>query len=186
MNSNKLKSNKKQKLSVKTIVFWACFLVAVITIIVVLCIKAGSNKTVHSYDGLLNDQAVAGQDIFKQKEDTYLVLFYDFNNRKEMETFDKTIYTYLDYYRDNKNKKDVYKLYAADTDEYANMLCLSDKSNYDGVSLYPGISVEQDESKILKVKEDDLPVLIIITDGKVSDKKIGETTILDYLNGLKK
>ena len=181
-----LKSNKKNKITKKSIIFWGSVAAAVVILIIACIITALNNRSIINYEKLLKDDSVVGQEIFTQEEKSYIVLFYNFEYEKEMEAFDADVYTYLEYYRNNSSKENALKLYAADCDEYSNKICLvTESSNITGTTTYPGNSLASSSSQ-LKINNADVPVLLIVSEGSITDYKTGETAIKQYLQSLKK
>lgn len=186
MSARLLKNNKKNTISKKSIIFWSAIAAAVVVLIISLIITAVRNRSIVNYNDLLEDNSVLGKEIFTQEEETYLVLFYNFEYEEEMETFNNTIYTYLEFYRNNKSKEGVMKMYAADYDEYSNELCLVDgTSNISGTTTYPGDTLATNESTVLRINRSDVPVLLVVKGGSISEYKTGESAIKTYLHGLK-
>jgi len=174
MNS---KLKKKKTYSKKAIIFWSFMALLVLVLIVALIVRVGQSRDVSSYNSV--DQ-IYGQELYSQDEAEYYVLFYNFNGEKEFEEFDNAVFQYLTYYRDNAK---AIKLYGMDSDEYRNRLCLvnNDQSeNISGTTAYPN-NFNNGESNVLKVNEDNLPLLLVIKDGSVSEYKSGKSSILGYL-----
>lgn len=187
MSAKTLKNNKKTKISKKSYIFWGAIAAAVILLIVSLIIFALNNRGIVNYE---NVEFLDGQEIYEQEEDKYLVLFYNFEYEKDMETFDNTVYTYLEYYRNNSSKDGVLKMYGADCDTETNRVVLVDgSSNIQGTIKHPFGApswTNPDASTILKINNSEVPVLLIISEGSVTDYKTGETAINIYLQSLKK
>lgn len=180
MNSKGLKSNKKQKVSVKTYVFWGSVFAAVLVLIILLVINAANNRTINNFDSM---DYVKGNQVFTVDEDEYFVLFYDFAGEKRMEEFDNVVLKYLQYQRNNKLKAT--PVYGADLDEYSNKLFIYDSSNIEGTTTYPGNTfVDVTDSSVLRFKNDDIPLLILIKDGEVTNSYEGETAVKEYLSKL--
>lgn len=186
MSAKTLKNNKKTKISKKSYIFWGAIAAAVILLIVSLIIFALNNRGIVNYE---NVEFLDGQEIYEQEEDKYLVLFYNFNYEKDMETFDNTMYTYLEYYRNNSSKDGVLKMYGADCDTETNRVVLVDgDSNIQGTTKHPFGApswTNPDATTILKINETSVPVLLVVTDGTVTDYKTGETAISVYLQTIK-
>lgn len=180
MNSRSLKSNKKQKISVKTYVFWGAVVAAVVVLIAALAINAANHRTVNNFDSM---DYVKGNQVFTVDKDEYMVLFYDFAGEKRMEEFDNVVLKYMQYQRNNKLKAT--PIYGADLDEYSNKLYIYDSANIDGTTTYPGNTfVDVMDSSVLRFEEEDIPLLVIIKDGEVTKGYEGETAVKEYLSKL--
>ena len=180
MNS---KLKKKKGYSKKAITFWSCMALLVLILVVALIIRVCQTRDVSSYDGV--DQ-LYGQELYSQKEDEYYVLFYNFNGEREYEDFDKSVFQYLTYYRDNLK---AVKLYGMDCDEYRNMPCLVNSDTSEsivGTNQFPN-KMNNNESSVLKINEDNLPLLLVIKENsetgvkEVSEYKNGKSAVLAFL-----
>ncbi len=184
MNSRNLKSIKKTELTLKTFIVWGVILITLVLMIVFGVQACNRRKSIKSYASV---EMVSGQQIFNQEEANYMVLVYGFNGEKEFETFDNTVFKYLEYQRNNSKKEGVLKVYGADIDEYSNKVCLTTgDSNINNTTKYAGNSLESDTSAILRINDKQIPVLLIINDGTVTKYQAGESSILDYLQSLEK
>ena len=185
MNSKSLKNNKKREVSAKTFVFWGIMAAIVVFLLTLLIIRIAQKKNITSYDRV--DELV-GQEIFTQEEDTYFVLVYDYASDEAMEDFDKTMFAYLTYRRDNKNadKDGAYKLYKFDITNKVNATCLGDNSDLSGASLFPtpNQKFSSDTTGLLTIASEDLPILLVISNGAVSSYYKGVTDILTEINSL--
>lgn len=189
MSAKVLKNNKKNKISKKSYIFWGAVAAAVIVLIISLVVFAMRNRSIVNYEGVT---FLEGQDFYKQEEDKYLILFYDFKYEKDFEAFDKDVYTYLEYYRDNKNKDGVLKLYGANCTTDINRQVIVDsetEANINGTTKHPrGVPFGTDlsDSSILRISETQLPILLVVSENSISEYKTGETAIKEYLQQLKK
>lgn len=191
MAARVLKSNKKNQISKKSITFWGAICAAVVVLIVLLIITAVNNKSIVNYDDLLENNHVAGDRIFDQEEEQYLVLFYGFEYEEEFKDFDKTIYTYLEYYRNNKSEEGVLKMYAADCDDptndrICNQITLIDgETSAVGATASPSNSQASEDQK-LKINRKDIPALLVVTNGEITEAYLTTHDIVEYLHSLKK
>ena len=178
MNS-KITSNKKKNISVKSIVFWSIMAAVVLGLITMFIIRAVQKKDITSYTKL---ESVQGQELFAQKESEYYVLIYDFAGESAMEDFDKTVFQYLTYCRDNSLKGT--KVYKFDTDDLINKMCLGDECNLVGTSSFPtpNQKFSQDQSAIISVAADECPVLVVVSGGQITTAYEGTSEILTQLN----
>ena len=185
MNSKQLKSNKKREISAKTFVFWGVMAAIVIFLLTLLIIRIVQKKNINSYDKV---DALVGQEVFNQSEDNYFVLVYDYAGDEAMEDFDKTMFSYLTYYRDNssESKNGAYKLYKFDITNKVNATCIGDESNLTGASLFPSPNQKfnSDTTGLLTVATEELPILLVISNGSVSSYYKGVTDILTHINSL--
>lgn len=193
MGTKVLKSNKKNTISKKSYIFWGSVAAVVLFLIISLVIFAVRNKSIVNYEGL---DYLEGQDFYKQEEDSYLILFYNFEYEKEFEQFDECVYKYLEYYRDHKGKDGVLKVYGANCNTNVNRQVIVDsEEKITGTTKHPqGVPIGTDLSdpSILKIASSSLPVLLVVTTNEntgikeISAYKKGEANIMDYLQGLKK
>lgn len=182
MNSRNLKSNKKNKISAKTYIFWGCVAAAVITLLVLLTVSALQRRDVRSFDSL---EYVEREGIFNQNEQEYYVLFYDFAGEKHMEEFDNVVLKYMQYVRNNSKAK---KIFGADLDEYSNKLLIYDGDpNIEGTTTYPGNTfVDAFNSSVLRFSNDDTPLLVVVKEKTITKYYSGETEIKEFLSNLTK
>lgn len=191
MAAKVLKSNKKNKLSKKSIVFWSAIGLAVVVLLILLANTIINNRSIVNYDDLLENNHVAGDRIFDQKEEQYLVLFYGFNNDEAYKDFDKNIFTYLEYYRNNSSEEGVLKMYAADCDDPTNdRICnqisvIDGESNIVGTTASPSNS-QASENQKLKINTKDIPALLVVTNGEITAAYTTTHDINEYLHSLKK
>lgn len=180
MNAKTVKGKKKKEISSKSIVFWSFIGVIVLVLLTLLVIRIFQRKDITSYDKV---PEVSGSEIYTQSEENYFVLFYDFAESEAMESFDKTMFQYLTYRRDNGSKKGAYKLYKAVSTHPVNKKCIGTTTNVSNTTTFPN-TFEQTGSNVLSIASDDIPVLLIVTGGTITDYRIGETSILTYLNDI--
>ena len=81
MNSRNLKSNKKNKISAKTYIFWGAVMTAVLVLIIFFIVSAVQRKDIRSFESL---DYVEREGIFNQQESEYYVLFYDYAGPEEI------------------------------------------------------------------------------------------------------
>lgn len=172
------KLRKKKNVSSKAVVFWSAMGVLLLVLITLLVVRIAQTREVSSYK---NVEMISGQEMFAQEESTYYVLFFDFEDTKENESFNGGMYKYLTYYRDNLKAT---KLYGMDSNATENAKCYTTSTEkITGAKEFPNY-LNNDSSTVLKVKETSLPLLLIIEDGEVSSHKSGESEILSYLRGI--
>ena len=177
MNS-KMKSNKKTAMSPKAIVFWSIMGALVLALIILFIIRVAQRKNITSYSKV---DSVQGQELYLQKEDSYYVLIYDFAPDEAMKDFDNTVFMYLTFYRDNKAKAN--KLYKFDITDRVNKMCLSDNTNLDGTSQFPSPNQKYGtETNVLEVLSDDLPILVLVQNGQITQSYEGTSAIQTQLN----
>lgn len=172
------KLRKKKNVPTKAVVFWTAMGILLLVLVALLVVRIAQTREVSSYN---NVEMISGQEMFAQKEDTYYVLFFDFEDTKENESFNNGMYKYLTYHRDNLKAT---KLYGMDSDATENAKCfVKDTEKIDGANQFPNY-LNNDSSTVLKVKESSLPLLLVVEDGEVSEHKSGESEILSYLRGI--
>lgn len=182
MNSRSLKTNKKNKLSAKTFVFWGCIAAAVLVLVVIFIVASFRSKDVKSFDSMVY---VEREGIFNQSESEYYVLFYDFAGEKRMEEFDNVVLKYMQYVRNTSKAK---KIYGADLDKYSNKLLIYDgEANIEGTTTYPGNTfVDSFDASVLRFNMDDVPLLVVVKDKTITKYYSGETEIKEFLSKLTK
>ena len=180
MNS-KIKSNKKSSVPVKSVVFWSIMGAVVLGLIIMFVVRAVQKKDITSYSKV---ESVQGQELFAQSEDEYYVLVYDFEQDEAMEDFDKTVFQYLTYYRDNKTKAN--KLYKFDIDDLINKMCLGDECNLVGTTSFPTPNQKftKDTSTIISVVSAECPVLLVVSGGTITNAFEGSSEVLTQLNSI--
>lgn len=173
--NNKFK--KKKSVSKKSIIFYSFMGVVVLTLLAILVVKLAQTRDVNSYDRL---EMITGPDLFNIEEDEYFVLVYNFNGEKEYETFDNSVFKYLTFERDNRKATSIYGM---DIDENQNKPCIvgeTDTQSVSSATQFPNRN-NTGASGVLYIRETNLPMLLVITDGKVSAYKTGETEILNFI-----
>ena len=151
--------------------------VVVLTLLAILVVKLAQTRDVNSYDRL---EMITGPDLFNIEEDEYFVLVYNFNGEKEYETFDNSVFKYLTFERDNRKATGIYGM---DIDENQNKPCIvgeTDTQSVSSATQFPNRN-NTGASGVLYIRETNLPMLLVITDGKVSAYKTGETEILNFI-----
>lgn len=185
MNSKQLKSNKKRELSAKSFVFWGIMAAIVVFLLTLLIIRIAQKKDITSYDKV---DALVGQEVFTQKDESYFVLAYDYKKDEAMEDFDKTVFHYLTFVRDNSNasKTGAYKLYKFDTTNKVNATCIGEESDLTGATTFPSPNQKFNEgsTSLLQIANEDLPILLVVSGGSVTNYYKGVTDILTFLNSL--
>lgn len=174
----KIKSNKKTTISPKAIIFWSIMGAIVLALIILFIIRVAQKKDIKSYSKL---ESLQGQELYTQKESSYYVLIYDYANDEAMKDFDESVFMYLTFYRDNKNKAN--KLYKFDITDRVNKMCLSENTNLDGTSQFPTPNQKYgSDANVLEILESDLPILVLIQDGSIVDSFEGTSEIQTQLN----
>lgn len=169
------KFRRKKQISPKAITFWSVMALIVLVLIVLLIVRVSQTREVSSYNNL---EMISGEDLFSIKEDKYLVLVYDFKGEKEYETFDKGMYKYLTYCRDNSKYT---LIMGMDSTKASNRKCFTDGSEtINGAKQFPN-ALNTGSSDVLKINEGDLPILLVIESNEVTAHKTGENEILSYL-----
>ena len=175
----KIKSNKKTDISPKAIVFWSIMGAIVLALIIFFIIRVAQKKDIQSYSKV---DSVQGQELYTQSEQSYYVLIYDFKGSEDMKDFDNNVFMYLTFYRDNKNKAN--KLYKFDITDRVNKMCLSDTCNIEGTTAFPSPNQKfnQDTTTILEVVEEELPILVLVSNGEIVSSYEGISAIMTQLN----
>lgn len=187
MNDVKKIDRNKKNVSKRALVFWIAMVLLVIVAFVLIVIRVSQTKEINSYSKV---DEVFGQNMFLQEENSYYVYFADLELNKENESLNKGLFQYLTYYRD---KAGATKLYKMDSDNVSNSPCFTDSKSAEklvGTSEFPNRVNTSSEyatpEKVFKVFGENLPILVLIKDGKVEVSKSGESEILSYLKEIMK
>lgn len=169
------KLRRKKQVSKKVIAFWSIMAAIIVFLLVMLFIRVGQTREVSSYKNL---DMITGEEMFIQKDDKYFVLIYSFEDNKDLESFDKGMYKYLTFCRDNGKHT---KLYGLVSSKANNRKCFTTSSEQiDGAKQFPN-ALNEGQSDVLKIKEGSLPMLLVIENNEVKEHKTGENEILSYL-----
>lgn len=171
------KFKKKKNVSKKSIIFWSLMGLILLTLLTVLIVKVAQTREISSYNKL---EMITGPDLFNQDDEKYFVLVYNYNGEKDLETFDKSMFKYFTYHRDNGKATNIYGM---DIDENQNKPCLittESKQSVSGATEFPN-RTNGSNSTVLKIYEENTPMLLVISGGSVTEYKTGENEIMSYI-----
>lgn len=162
----------KKPVNYKNIVFWGMIGIITLVFIVAVVIRFIGSRTVNDYDSI---DHVIGEEVFDQKEETYIVYLYSSDSQYEesVKAMEEIIFNYVTFQKRNDEDTDVYKLYAADlaNPENAKAVVFESETNM----------LVTDKFSSLKVSDKSIPVIIVIKNGSVISYDITENDISDYL-----
>lgn len=162
----------KKSVNYKNIIFWGVIGLITLAFIVTVVVRFIGSRTVNNYDSI---DHVIGEQIFDQKEETYIVYLYSTDSTYEeaVKAMDEVIFNYVTFQKRNSDDADVYKLYAADltNPENAKAVVFESETNM----------LVADKFSSLKVSDKSIPVIIVIKNGSVISYDITENDISDYL-----
>ena len=184
-----VKNKKKQSLSPKAAIFWSLICAITLVLVVSLIVLFIQNYKANSKDDI---EYLTGNEIFTQKEDTYFVLVYDFNTPEEdeeLEYFDKVVLNYQSFLKKYEGKKvngeeKAFKLYGVDTalpENYKIVVSKEDEEKISGTSKITDAFISDTDSSLLRIYENHLPTLLVITEGKVTNYVTGRGSVSKYL-----
>ena len=187
--STLVKNKKKQSLSPKAAIFWSLICAITLVLVVSLIVLFIQNYKANSKDDI---EYLTGNEIFTQKEDTYFVLVYDFNTPEEdeeLEYFDKVVLNYQSFLKKYEGKKvngeeKAFKLYGVDTalpENYKIVVSKEDEEKISGTSKITDAFISDTDSSLLRIYENHLPTLLVITEGKVTNYVTGRGSVSKYL-----
>ncbi len=172
------KYQKPKQLSYKSIIFWSIIAVITIIFLIVMVVKFAQSRTVNSYSSL---KQVSGEQVFSQKDDTYLVFVYNSydENSATKDEFDQLMFNYITFAkRYAKNNDDVFAIYGLNVNKPENSRAIVSGDNVS--ESIRGINKFEN----LKISKNNVPLLLIIKDGAVSDYKATNSDIGDYLQNI--
>ena len=187
--STLVKNKKKQTISPKVVVFWSLICAITLVLVVSLIVLFIQNYKANSKDDI---EYLTGNDIFAQEESTYFVLVYEFNTPEEndeLEYFDKVVLNYQSFLKKYGGKKvdgeeHAFKLYGVDTalpNNYKIIVSDEDDEKISGTSKVTDSFISDTDASLLRIYEDNLPTLLVITEGKVESYVSGRGSVSKYL-----
>ena len=183
--SNLVKNKKGQKVNPKLVVFWSIISAITIGLVVTLIVLFIQNLSLNDKDDITY---LSGNEIFQQEDNKYYVLVYDFNSSEddldELEEFVLNYQTFLKKYygKDVNDAVTALKLYGVDTALPINKKIIIENGteNIEGATAVTN-SLSNDSSKLLRIDDENLPVLLVIENGTVSDYVDTQNGIKNYL-----
>jgi hypothetical protein len=172
-NSNLTKSNKT-----KLITFWSLislFTIAFIVIIIVMFIEL---RPFEDYSDIKESELeLVGKELFENKETEYFVYIYNSNKENNIIDTEKAeelkpiVFNYFNFVRQHSRRENVIKIFGFDVKNSVNKVVVG-KTNS---------SIEQAGFENFKVNEAELPMLVLISDGKINSRNIYMSEIQDTL-----
>ena len=172
------KYQKPKQLSYKSIIFWSIIAIITLIFLIVMVVKFAQSRTVNSYSSL---KQVSSEQVFAQKDDTYLVFIYNSydENSTTKDEFDQLMFNYITFAkRYAKNNDDVLAIYGLNVNKPENSRIIVSGDNV--TESIRGINKFEN----LKISKNNVPLLLIIKDGAVSDYKATNSDISDYLHDI--
>ena len=191
--STLVKNKKKQSLSPKAAIFWSLICAITLVLVVSLIVLFIQNYKANSKDDI---EYLTGNEIFTQKEDTYFVssflvgiLIFLKHENEELEYFDKVVLNYQSFLKKYEGKKvngeeKAFKLYGVDTalpENYKIVVSKEDEEKISGTSKITDAFISDTDSSLLRIYENHLPTLLVITEGKVTNYVTGRGSVSKYL-----
>lgn len=184
---NLVKKKKNNKISPKVIAFWSIIGAITVALVVTLIVLFVQNYRLKDQDDI---ECVSGVEIFNQEEDKYYVLVYNFeSNEENVDEFEEFILSYLTFLKkyggdEYNGEVTALNLYGADTSlRDNNKIITSDESKENITGAYAITdSLSGSTSGLLRIYDENLPILLVIENGKVVDYKETQGTIQQFLN----
>lgn len=184
---NLVKKKRNNKISPKVIAFWSIIGAITVALVVTLIVLFVQNYRLKDQDDI---ECVSGVEIFNQEEDKYYVLVYNFDSKEEnVDEFEDFVLSYLTFLKkyggeEYNGEVTALNLYGADTSlRDNNKIITSDESKENITGAYAITdSLSGSTSGLLRIYDGNLPILLIIEDGKVVDYKETQGTIQQFLN----
>lgn len=187
--SSLVKSKKNRKISPKLIAFWSIIAAITLGLLIALVVIFIQNLSLNDKDDI---EYLSGNEIFKQEDDSYYVLIYDFDSTEEdIDYVEKVVLEYLTFLKKYEGKEldgkvTALKLYGVDSalpENYAMLVNDEADENITGASAVFD-SLASDKTKLLRVCKSELPVLVTITNGSVSAVTENQNSVLGFLQNI--
>lgn len=187
--SSLVKSKKNRKISPKLIAFWSIIAAITLGLLIALVVIFIQNLSLNDKDDI---EYLSGNEIFKQEDDSYYVLIYDFDSTEEdIDYVEKVVLEYLTFLKKYEGKEldgkvTALKLYGVDSalpENYAMLVNDVDDENITGASAVFD-NLASDKTKLLRVCKSELPVLVTITNGSVSAVTENQNSVLGFLQNI--
>lgn len=187
--SSLVKSKKNRKISPKLIAFWSIIAAITLGLLIALVVIFIQNLSLNDKDDI---EYLSGNEIFKQEDDSYYVLIYDFDSTEEdIDYVEKVVLEYLTFLKKYEGKEldgkvTALKLYGVDSalpENYAMLVNDEADENITGASAVFD-NLASDKTKLLRVCKSELPVLVTITNGSVSAVTENQNSVLGFLQNI--
>ena len=187
--SSLVKSKKNRKISTKLIAFWSIIAAITLGLLIALVVIFIQNLSLNDKDDI---EYLSGNEIFKQEDDSYYVLIYDFDSTEEdIDYVEKVVLEYLTFLKKYEGKEldgkvTALKLYGVDSalpENYAMLVNDEADENITGASAVFD-NLASDKTKLLRVCKSELPVLVTITNGSVSAVTENQNSVLGFLQNI--
>ena len=187
-----VRNKKSQKLDPKAIFFWGAIAAITLALIISLIVVFVQQYKATDKDDI---EYLTRNEIYLQEENKYFVLVYGFNaeDSEELEYFEEVVLSYQTFLKKYYGKKvdgeeKAFKLYGVDTENPSNYLIVVDKADKQNILDTTSVkdSFITDETTFLRIFKDNLPTLLVVENGVVTDYHQGESTICKFLDEIMK
>ncbi len=164
---NKKLSAKKQ-ISHKVVIFWSMIsfvTLAFVVAIIIMFVNAQSTRSINDIRNLYEEE------VFQQEGSYYVYVYSKIGITDEQADLEELIVTYMTYAKRHSNAK---RIYGMNVDSFRNNSAVfrSGSTNVVGSARFSS----------LKINADDIPILMLIENGKVSKAYLTEKEIRDALD----
>ncbi len=164
---NKKLSAKKQ-ISHKVVIFWSMIsfvTLAFVVAIIIMFVNAQSTRSINDIRNLYEEE------VFQQEGSYYVYVYSKIGITDEQADLEELIVTYMTYAKRHSNAK---RIYGMNVDSFRNKsaVFMSGSTNVVGSARFSS----------LKINADDIPILMLIENGKVSKAYLTEKEIRDALD----
>lgn len=164
---NKKLSAKKQ-ISHKVVIFWSMIsfvTLAFVVAIIIMFVNAQSTRSINDIRNLYEEE------VFQQEGSYYVYVYSKIGITDEQADLEELIVTYMTYAKRHSNAR---RIYGMNVDSFRNKsaVFMSGSTNVVGSARFSS----------LKINADDIPILMLIENGKVSKAYLTEKEIRDALD----
>lgn len=164
---NKKLSAKKQ-ISHKVVIFWSMIsfvTLAFVVAIIIMFVNAQSTRSINDIRNLYEEE------VFQQEGSYYVYVYSKIGITDEQADLEELIVTYMTYAKRHSNAR---RIYGMNVDSFRNKsaVFMSGSTNVVGSARFSG----------LRINADDIPILMLIENGKVSKAYLTEKEIRDALD----
>jgi hypothetical protein len=164
---NKKLSAKKQ-ISHKVVIFWSMIsfvTLAFVVAIIIMFVNAQSTRSINDIRNLYEEE------VFQQEGSYYVYVYSKIGITDEQADLEELIVTYMTYAKRHSNAR---RIYGMNVDSFRNKSAVfwSGSTNVVGSARFSG----------LRINADDIPILMLIENGKVSKAYLTEKEIRDALD----
>lgn len=164
---NKKLSAKKQ-ISHKVVIFWSMIsfvTLAFVVAIIIMFVNAQSTRSINDIRNLYEEE------VFQQEGSYYVYVYSKIGITDEQADLEELIVTYMTYAKRHSNAR---RIYGMNVDSFRNKsaVFMSGSTNVVGSARFSS----------LRINADDIPILMLIENGKVSKAYLTEKEIRDALD----